>query len=152
MKNLLTILFLCCCNVIFAQNYRIGDVYTAPDGSRGIVYYLHPDGSGGWVVALNDASTGCAWGDASDVPGLANQSPSYIQQLLNDTAGYTNTQTLRLYQNNDNYAAGVVDFDNGWVLPSPAQLSMLFGQLPFIASAITAAGGTEPDSTSGLYW
>jgi gliding motility-associated-like protein len=131
------------CGVISAQTYHIGDLYTAPDGSRGIVYYLHPDGSGGWVVALNDASSGCAWGDANDVPGLTNQSPSYYQQLLNDTAGYANTQTLRNYQNNSTtYAAGKVDFAHGWVLPSPAQLSMLYGQLPFIASAITGAGGT----------
>ncbi len=143
MKKILTILLLCWCAWVSAQTYRIGDVYTAPDGSRGIVYYLHPDGSGGWVVALNDASTGCTWGASNDVPGLANQNPSYYQQLLNDTAGYANTQTLRNYQNNSTtYAAGKVDFAHGWVLPSPAQLSMLYGQLPFIASAITNAGGT----------
>ncbi len=142
-KKLLVIFFLCCGGVVFAQSYQIGDVYTAPDGSRGIVYYLHPDGSGGWVVALNDASTGCAWGAATDVPGLANQNPSYYQQLLNDTAGYANTQALRNYQNNSTtYAAGKVDFAHGWVLPSPTQLSMLYGQLPFIASSITGAGGT----------
>ena len=46
-KKLLVIFFLCCCGAVFAQSYQIGDVYTAPDGSRGIVYYLHPDGSGG---------------------------------------------------------------------------------------------------------
>lgn len=142
-KHLLFFLMLFCFGFISAQTYQIGDVYTAPDGSRGIVYYLHPDGSGGWVVALNDASTGCTWGASNDVPGLANQNPSYYQQLLNDTAGYANTRALRNYQNNSTtYAAGKVDFAHGWVLPSPAQLSMLYGQLPFIASAITGAGGT----------
>ena len=151
MRRLLAILLTLCCSVLSAQTYKIGDVYTAPDGSRGIVYYLHPDGSGGWVVALTDASTGCAWGSATDVPGLANQSPSYNQPLLNDTAGYANTQALRNYQNNSTtYAAGKVDFAHGWVLPSPAQLSMLYGQLPFIASAITGAGGTALASNN--YW
>lgn len=150
-KKLWVIFFLCCGGAVFAQSYQIGDVYTAPDGSRGIVYYLHPDGSGGWVVALNDASTGCTWGASTDVPGLANQNPSSYQQLLNDTAGYANTQTLRNYQNNSTtYAAGKVDFAHGWVLPSPAQLSMLYGQLPFIASAITGAGGTALASAN--YW
>lgn len=144
-------LMILCCGEISAQTYHIGDVYTAPDGSRGVVYYLYPDGSGGWVVALNDASTGCAWGDDTDVPGLSNQSPSYVQNLLNDTAGYANTQAIRNYQNNSTtYAAGKVDFANGWVLPSPAQLSMLYGQLPFIASAITGAGGTV--LTNDDYW
>ena len=153
MKKIYAILFLCCTLVAPAQNYRIGDLYTAPDGSRGIVYYLHPDGSGGWVVALNDVSTGCAWGASTDVPGLPNQPLSfhYTPQLLNDTSGYANTQTIRNYQNNSTtYAAGKVDFAHGWVLPSPAQLSKLFGQLPFITSAITGAGGTTLAYTN--YW
>ena len=143
-KKLWVIFFLCCALAASAQSYKIGDVYTAPDGSRGIVYYLHPDGHGGWVVALNDASTGCTWGASTDVTGLPNQTAAINwQQLLNDTAGYANTQALRNYQNNNTtYAAGKVDFAHGWVLPSPAQLSMLYGQLPFIASAITEVGGT----------
>ena len=144
MRRLLVMLMMLSFGMLSAQTYRIGDVYTAPDGSQGIVYYLHPDGSGGWVVALNDASAGCPWGDISDVPALTNQSSiAFSQNLLNDTAGYANTQALRNYQNNStNYAAGKVDFENGWVLPSPAQLSMLYGKSPFIASAITEAGGT----------
>ena len=143
MRLWLTILFLCCCGILSAQTYHIGDLYTAPDGSKGIVYYIHPDGSGGWVVALTDASDGCAWGAATDVPGLTNQNPSYYQNLLNDTAGYANTLTLRAYQNNNTtYAAGKVDFAHGWVLPSPAQLRVLYGQLPFIATAIANARGT----------
>lgn len=147
----LTILFLCCCVILSAQTYRIGDVYTAPDGSRGIVYYIHPDGSGGWVVALTDASDGCTWGDTTDVPELTNQNPTYKQNLLYDTSGYVNTQTLRSYQNNNaTYAAGKVDFAHGWVLPSPAQLRMLYGQLPFIDTAITNAGGTT--LANGVYW
>ena len=141
MKKILTLILLICGGFLSAQTYRIGDLYTAPDSSKGIVYYLHPDGSGGWVVALTDASAGCSWGDASDVPGITNQSLTYVQNLMTDTAGYTNTQTLRMYQNNNSYAAGVVDFANGWVLPSPAQLRMLFGKLPFISTAITNAGG-----------
>lgn len=145
MKNFLTIILICCCGIISAQNYQIGDLYTAPDGSQGIVYYLHPDGSGGWVVALDDASTGCPWGTTTDVPGLTNQNPSYFYiNLLIDTAGYANTQTIRSFQNNNTaYAAGVIDFANGWYLPSLAQISMLYAQRPFISDAITAAGGTN---------
>ncbi|MBP5662841.1 MAG: hypothetical protein J6X16_01035 [Bacteroidales bacterium] len=152
MKKIILILliWLCGCGMLFAQSYHIGDLYTAPDGSQGIVYYLHPDGSGGWVVALTDASTGCFWGDLTDVPGLTNLSTTYLQTLLNDTASYTNTQILRSYQNDNNYAAGVVDFDNGWVLPSLAQLSMLYAQLPFISSAIVSAGGATPIYSQ--YW
>ena len=137
----------------WAQVYQIGDLYTAPDGSQGIVYYLHPDGSGGWVVALNDASSGCAWGTVGDIPGLDNRNPgsNNRQQLLNDTAGYAHTQAIRAYQNNDaTTAAGVVDFVHGWYLPSPAQLSILYGQLPLIESALTAAGGATLNTDN--YW
>ena len=151
MKRVLTLLMILCCGLLSAQPYHIGDLYTAPDGSQGIVYYLHPDGSGGWVVALNDASTGSKWGETTDIPELANINTDYFQQFLYDTAGYTNTQVLRDYQNNNTtYAAGVVDFANGWVLPSPAQLSMLHGQLPFITSSIVAAGGTTFENK--IYW
>lgn len=151
MRRLLVILWMLCFGILSAQTYHVGDVYTAPDGSQGIVYYLHPDGSGGWVVALTDASTACRWGDYSDVPGLANQDPSELQALLHDTAGYANTLALRNHQNNNpSYAAGVVDFEHGWVFPSPAQLSMLYAQLPFISSAITDAGGTN--LSEDMYW
>lgn len=151
MKKFLVIMLLCCCGLLSAQSYRVGDLYTAPDGSQGIVYYLCPDGSGGWVVALNDASPDCPWGGNVDVPGLPNQDPELFQFLLDDTAGYNNTRILRQYQGNSTtYAPGVVDFDNGWVLPSPAQLSMLYGQLPFIRDSILSAGGTLP--TEDYYW
>jgi hypothetical protein len=151
MKNIFTIIFLCCCGVLGAQSYKVGDLYVAPDGSRGIVFFIHPDGSGGWVVALNDASSGCEWGDLTDVPELENRDYAYSQNLLSDTAGYTNTQIIRNYQNNNTtYAAGTVDFANGWVLPSPAQLSTLFSQLPFVTPAIVGAGGTP--MSAEYYW
>ncbi|MBP5206075.1 MAG: hypothetical protein J6Z44_04705, partial [Bacteroidales bacterium] len=138
---------------VVAQVYRVGDLFTAPDGSQGIVYWLNPDGSGGWVVALNDASAGCPWGETGDILGLDNQNPSDYnrQQLLLDTAGYAHTQAIRSYQNNaTSTAAGVVDFAHGWYLPSPAQLSILYGQLPFIEAALGTAGGTT--LTTDRYW
>ncbi|MBP5662836.1 MAG: DUF1566 domain-containing protein [Bacteroidales bacterium] len=148
-RILIWLICVCVCVVVSAQSYHIGDVYIAPDGSRGIVYYLYPDGSGGWVVALNDASEACVWGDDTDVPGLPNQNSSE-QLLLNDMAGYNNTQVIRNYQNNNSYAAGVVDFAHGWLLPSPAQLSRLYARLPMISSALISAGGSE--LATDIYW
>lgn len=145
-RHILWVLLLCWVGMANAQTYRVGDLYTAPDGSQGIVYYLLPDRSGGWVVALNDASEGCYWGNFVNVPGLADQSSSYRQLVMNDTAGYTNTQIMRdFHNNNPEYASGKVDFENGWYLPAPAQLRMLYARMPFISSALENAGG------SGLY-
>ena len=73
-KILLYILLTIAVGVVCGQSYHVGDLFTAPDGSKGIVYYIHPDGSGGWVVALRDASTGCPWGSSSvDIESLPNQ-------------------------------------------------------------------------------
>ena len=153
MKKWLTyMVLLLCVGHVWGQTYHVGDLFTAPDGSQGIVYYLNPDGSGGWVVALTDASTGCYWdwGDPSDIPGLQNYTSDYPQILLSDTSGYQNTQTIRNFLNDPYSAAGIVDFDNGWVLPSPAQLRMLYAQLPFVSAALEAAGGA--DMADAFYW
>ena len=39
-----------------AQEYHLGQVITNPDGSKGVVFYLSPDGTSGWMVALHDAA------------------------------------------------------------------------------------------------
>lgn len=156
MKKIFTFLILCCSGLLAAQSYQVGDLYIAPDSSRGVVFYVHPDGSGGWVVALNDASDGCPWGLEGDIPGLTNLHPTYISNycylnLQVDTSGYAYTQAIRNYQNNDpTYAAGLVDFANGWYLPSYAQLLLLYGQMPFIANALIEAGGAA--LANGYYW
>ena len=36
------------------QQKKIGDVIRNPDGSRGVVFWVAPDGSMGWMVALYD--------------------------------------------------------------------------------------------------
>lgn len=152
MERFLCIVFLLCSGILSAQTYKVGDLYVAPDGSKGIVYYVFPGGTGGWIVALKDASTGCGWGVAEDVQALPNRNSTYVQNLLADTAGYANTLAMRNHPyNNTYYAAAKVNFTNGWVLPSPGQLSVLFGQLPFITTAIINAGGTEL-ATNDYYW
>lgn len=144
MKKVILTLLICCYGFLLtAQTYHVGDLYTAPDGSQGIVYYILPDGSGGWVVALEDASPSCAWGETLNVPGL-NDSDFDPWPLLNDHDGYSNTQILRSFQNNNPaFAAGKVDFANGWYLPSPHQLITLYARLPLITAALSQAGGTN---------
>jgi len=154
-KFSILISFLLCVSVSLAQSYQVGDLYTAPDGSQGIVYYIDPTASEGWVVALHDASAGCLWGEVGNVPGLTDYilSDSYnapFHVLMEDRSGYENTMILRAFQQNSNYASGVVDVTNGWALPALAQLGRLFGQLPFISSAILNAGGELPSYS--YYW
>ena len=129
--------------------YHIGDLITNDDGSQGILFYLSPDQSEGWMVALDDASTSISWGNG-DVPGLDNQTCSApYGLLLNETDGHTNTGIIRGYQNGMNTAANAVDYEHGWYLPTAGQLSKLFGALPFIEDRLEALGNTLADAE---YW
>jgi hypothetical protein len=146
-----SVIFLLIARILMAQMYKVGDLYTAPDGSKGIVFFVYPDNSGGLVVALNDASAGCPWGNQTDVPELPNQDVYYAQQLLSDTAGYAKTQAIRSVNPlNTQCAACLVDIEHGWFLPSPAQLRILYAQLPFISASLIEAGGT--DLANDRYW
>ena len=122
--------------------YHIGDLITNDDGTRGILFYLTPDQSDGWMVALNDVSTSVPWG-AGDVPGLDNQSCSTpYGNLLDETDGFANTGIIRDYQNGQSTAANVVDYERGWYLPTAGQLSKLFGALPFVENPLLTYGST----------
>ncbi len=128
-----------------AQVYHVGDLFTAEDGSQGIVYYLFPDGSG-WVVALQDCPLAPLLPEShnQDIPNLPNCNGT--QTLLQDTAGYSNTQIIRNYVGTG-AQCGInnIDFEHGWYLPASGQLSMLYAQLPLIETALMAAGGTTLD-------
>lgn len=125
-----------------AQVYHVGDLFTAEDGSQGIVYYTFPDGSG-WVVALQDCplSPLLSENNHQDIPNLPNTNG--LMALLQDTAGYSNTQIIRNYVGTG-AQCGInnIDFEHGWYLPASGQLSMLYAQLPLIETALMAAGGT----------
>ena len=142
----------------YTQSYKVGDLIINSDGSRGVVFFVHPDRSGGWMVALNDLNSVCEWGAYNDIPNLNNinlsvNPGSYIYTAaLYDTAGYSNTQKIRTFQNNNiYYAAGQVDFANGWYLPAIGQLVVLWGAYPFIINRLTSEGGTLL-TTPNNYW
>ena len=122
--------------------YHIGDLITNDDGSQGILFYLTPDQTDGWMVALDDASSSMLWGNG-DVPGLTNQTySSPYGALLDETDGFANTGLLQGYQSGLNTAANAVDYEHGWYLPTAGQLSKLFGALPFVEDPLLAHGST----------
>jgi subtilisin family serine protease len=129
----------------------IGSIVTNADGSRGVVFYTDPSGTGSLIVALEDVSEGCAWGANQDVTPLENLNPNQVQNLLEDQNGYSHTQIIRDWQeSNTNYAAGKVDYANDWYLPSAGQLRKLYAVLPLIEEAIVCAGGTL--ISNNAYW
>ena len=134
----------------FAIRGGVGTLVTNPDGSQGILFHLNEDGTEGWMVALEDASTGCQWGPSSDIGIMRDRAYSH-QRVLEDQSGYHNTQLIRMTLGvNNSYAASVVDFDNGWYLPSAGQLRKLYAELPFLEEALVKAGGST--LTGDTYW
>ena len=146
------------------QTYHVGDLYTAPDSSKGIVFYVHPDG-GAWIVALNDLNIPnfpLRWSVSVDIPTIPNlgsdpSSPGLYSPLLAmaDTAGYNNTMGIVNYSQYTITAAhGIVNnLPPGWYLPAVGQLCLLFAQLPLIETPLIDAGGSPMKSgTWDTYW
>ena len=145
-----------------AQVYHLGQVVDNPDGSRGVVFYVNEEGTGGWMVALHDIAVSVPWGLSDHVEGLAwvqpNQNNDYYSTVLADVDGYANTLAIREhYQNagySGTYAAGLVDFENGWYLPAAGQLRMLYANAIFYESALASVGevlGLHPYWSSSVY-
>ena len=88
-KQILYILLQFAVMLGFGQVYHVGDLYTAEDGSQGIVFFVRADG-GGWAVALHDEESSLPWSTtAVDIPALPNYGTTFAQAMLADTAGYT---------------------------------------------------------------
>jgi len=135
----------------FVRPNSVGHIVTNADGSKGLVFYSDPSGNGSLIVALEDASSGCAWGDNQDVLSLTNQAPGYVQRMLEDMNGSGNSIALRTWQNNNpNYAVSQMDYANDWFLPSAGQLRKLYAALPLIEKAMVNAGGTL--MSDNAYW
>lgn len=130
-------------NALWGQTYKIGDLITNEDGSKGIVFYVNQDRTDGWMVALHDLPFQ-SWGMTSDISGLQNlETP---MALMNENDGYTNTGIIRQYHASMGYAqpygAGSVDYENGWYIPTAGQLMKLCSALSTIESKIILAGGS----------
>jgi hypothetical protein len=138
-------------SLLFAQQYHIGDIIENPDGSRGVVFYINPAGTGGWMVALNDVSPGCKWGTSSNVNTLTDFPSVNTESFFNELDGKTNTQKIRAFQNNNpTYAAGQVDYAHGWYLPSIGQIRILISSMGLIQSVLTSNNGSIPQNK--YYW
>ena len=134
----------------FVASGSVGTVVHNADGSDGVVFYMNSEGTEGLMVALEDASEGCPWGPTVNVDALPDM-PCNNMLALEDMAGFQNTGILRNAQGIDSlYAAAVVDYANGWYLPSAGELRKLYAALPFIESALVRAGGNT--LTNDVYW
>lgn len=153
--------------LLLSQNCRIGDVIVNPDGSKGVVFWVNDNRTAGWMVAMEDAeinnsSQTCRWGMASysalvSIPFQQSQSEFRFDLFMNELDGKENTRKIREKAQTISgwptpYAAGVVDFDKGWYLPSIGQLRILFGNMALIESRMTSNSEFTPLARDKKYW
>lgn len=142
-----------------AQLYHIGDIYTFPDGSKGVVCYINPENRlTGWAVALNDLPLqyGIYEGTTLNTTGIESISSGAYNTFSTTewvSNGYLNTQLLRATQQSP--AANAVDFYNGWYIPDIMQLRIVQSLIPVIRTSVEAAGGSFSNmnsNTTQRYW
>lgn len=132
---------------LHAQEYYLGQIITNPDGSQGVIFYLNEDGTEGWMVALHDVAFAVPWGLTDEIEGLdhvINTNNDILASAFADTDGYSNTMSiLNHYQSTGytgQYAAGMVDIENGWYLPAAGQLKMLYANAIFYEPTLASIG------------
>ena len=97
-----------------AQNYQIGDVYTFPDGSKGVVCWVNPkDAKRGWVVDLNDLPGNYVMWTGNCPAGTGSTYGLHVPPLT--SWGFNGKQNTEVLLNSgQSPAAEAVDFYSGW--------------------------------------
>ncbi len=118
---------------------------------QGVVFWVDPSGSKGWMVALNDGNTGsnCKWSPYPYV-GTLPYTNNDVNVVVKDTLGYANTGVMRTAYSTG-YAANMMDYANGWYLPAIGQLSKLFAVSPEVNTALGLVAGASTISEV-YYW
>lgn len=146
--------------LLLSQNCHVGDIITNPDGSKGVVFWVNQNHTEGWMVAMEDASESVRWGSQTliDMPFTTTSNDAFrFDLLMPELDGKENTRKIREKAQTtsgwpSNYAAGEVDYDNGWYLPSIGQLRILFGNLPLIEQKLASNDEFVTLSDAKKYW
>lgn len=113
---------------------HLGDVVEFTDGSSGVVFHVNRDDTGGWTVALTDASPSqCNWLKTStnfNVNGLSAlyaDASSYYTFYLAEQDGFSNTLLMRQQEGKGSYSAGLLGSKNPEVSFTAANANYLGG-------------------------
>ena len=137
---------------IYGQAYKIGDLYTFPDGSKGVVCYVDPNNpQKGWAAALNDLEGKYTIAPVVTTP--SSSSPGYVYVSFSLPDGLKSKNYSNKYENVGKYntrillesgtspAAEAVDFYNGWYIPDKNQLAVMHRLIPIINDKVISYGG-----------
>ena len=134
---------------------HVGDVITFANNSKGVVFYINPDRTGGWVVRSTDNTQTTPWWSTSGPNVECITDVTDIKELLKDVNGYDHTAQIRSsYGTTGSYAASnsIIDFSNGWYIPAAGQLRKLYSMVSVLENmGIPAADFTKLDTLKD-YW
>ncbi len=150
MKKILIIIYSMLTLSVSGQGVKIGDFIENEDGSKGIVFWLSPDATYGWMVATKAKKLTVPFqGNFPGLSSVANRSGA-----MQDTAGYGNTaHLLETVGSWTEFAPLAADFRNGWYIPSLGQLRKLLSlgcRLPIELGSDAYLSSTRSDG--GSFW
>lgn len=117
--------------------------------AMGVIFFVDSTGEHGWAVSLEE-HTGLQWCALYSSEDFITLPETTDWEAMYDFDGYGNTQIIRsipsinewLTQQEAFPAAWVLDFDNGWYLPSMGQLSVMYGGIIAINNSMQLVNGT----------
>ncbi|MBQ6156975.1 MAG: hypothetical protein IJK22_10285 [Bacteroidales bacterium] len=121
--------------------------------ANGVIFHVDETGQHGWAVNLHDEQNGSgfqwstAYTDIADIPNYDSG-----QAANTDTAGYQNTQAIRLTGDAQTYpAAYAVSITDGCYLPASGQLLEILQNKTTVNNSLVTVNGTVIDEESN-YW
>lgn len=120
--------------------YKTGDLIVNKDGSKGVFLCASPDGKIGTMVALEPIDSIAIKNDMNDIEDTLLM---HYDDRLCTSRGYRCTQRYRELGDSTEYpAAWAVDLENGWYIPTRAEMNLYYSNLPLLDSIIYINGGT----------
>ena len=121
--------------------------------AKGVIFHVDETGQHGWAVNLHDEQNGSGfqWSsthtDITDIPNYDSE-----QAASADTAGYQNTQAIRLTGDAQTYpAAYAVSITDGWYLPASGQLFEIMQNKTNVNNSLETVNGTVIDDNYELW-
>ena len=163
MKNNNVILWLVLClisiglgpTVANGQVYKLGDLYTFEDGTKGVVFYVNPDDpTTGTVAALNDLDGQFALWSGVKPQALAEIFTPFGGISFRSIAGWEShgrRSTQVLAESGVSPAANAIESE-GWYIPDVMQLYKLYASVAYLSSAFESYGGDISSLCTRSHW
>ena len=137
------------------QVYKLGDLYTFEDGTKGVVFYVNPDDpTTGTVAALNDLDGQFALWSGVKPQALVEIFTPFGGISFRNIAGWENhgrRSTQVLAESGVSPAANAIEFE-GWYIPDVMQLYKLYASVAYLSPAFESYGGNISSLCTRSHW